>query len=227
MITRTLSLFLLIPFFAFSGNPYDTSTPASFVASMGLIGQQAEDHNPLPYFYDQASAEAIYRFDQAGEKALKSFDELRNTLTERFPNHVKLNVDGKVKISLDGYAGMKIRTMTYSASLIGAQLRERKASDYEFVSSTEPNEEGVITLTLKILGQQRTLPLKNTENGYRMFLDKKVLDNLAENIRKIEKLNQVFTSAHEQLINKEITEENFEEKVEAIVSAYEQALSGN
>jgi hypothetical protein len=226
MIAVKIYAILLLPFFLCSEPPYDTSTPEKFVESMGLICQQREGHNPLPYFYDSLSAEAIYQFDETGEKALIAFDNFRNALAEKFPNHIKTNVDGRLKVSLDGYAGMKIRNFTYSASLVGAQLKARKASDYEFISYTAPNEEGIINLTLKISGKQKIVPLKKTEEGYRMFLDQDVLDKLARNTQTVEKLRHLFISAHEKVVSNQITKENFEEKIDAVSLEYEEVLRG-
>ncbi|MEZ5008585.1 MAG: hypothetical protein R2753_10600 [Chitinophagales bacterium] len=191
---------------------------------MGLISQRPNTENPLPYFYDKESAEAIATFDGVSEKGLIAFDKFRNATAEKFPNHTKKNQKGELKIALDGYAGMKIRSFTLSATLIGAQLKERNSSDYEFVSATEPDENNISQLTLKILGNEKTLPLKKTKDGYKMFLSDEVLENINNAVKKAEKLEQVFLEANQLLENNKITEANFEEKMEAISIQYQTAL---
>ncbi|MEL7147869.1 MAG: hypothetical protein AAFO69_15960, partial [Bacteroidota bacterium] len=123
-----LILLSLLPLFACSNDPYDTSTPEKMVVSMGLISQQPASHNPLPYFYEKEAANAIGQFDKAGENVLTLFDQLREQLASKFPKHVKQNREGMLKITLDGFNGLKVRTFTYSATTIGGQLKERKPS---------------------------------------------------------------------------------------------------
>lgn len=225
MISKNLLFIFLIPFLACSDEPYDTSSPEKFVESMGLISQQDASDNPLPYFYDEESAEAIGTFDALGEKVQIAFDAFRNNIATKFPNHTKKNEEGLLKIALDGYAAMKIRNFTFSASLIGAQLKQRDASDYEFISATDPDDNGITQLTVKITGNEKTLPLKKIEDCYKMFLTPDVLENIYQSIGTLEELDALFSNANEMLENGEITEENFEEKFEEIATNYEQVLN--
>ena len=200
--------------------PYDTSTPEKFVTALGQIGAQPEDHNPLPYFYDKVSAEAILSFDQNAEKALNSFNTFRNLLTEKFPAFVKSNRKGKIKVSLDGFAGLQTRNFSYSASMIGAQMKERNPEDYEFISATEPDEEGITQVTVKIKGKTSTLPLKKTTDGYQMFSTEKQLDQISKSVAKIKKMNKVFEEGIALIKEGGLTKENFEDKVDALSNAY-------
>ena len=206
--------------FSCSNGPYDTSTPEQFVSSMGLIGQQAENHNPLPYFYEKEYANAILTFDQTAKKGLISFDKFRNIIALKFPNHVKANKKGKIKISLDGRAGLNTRNFTYSASMIVVQMKERKPTDYEFISATKPDEEGISQLNLKILGRSTTIPIKKTEDGFRMFSTEKQMKNIAKSIAKAKQIEEVFSTAIKRINTGEITKENFKEKMEDVSSKY-------
>jgi hypothetical protein len=191
---------------------------------MGLMSQHPEDEDPLPYFYEKESAAAIAKFDAIGSKGLVSFDKFRNSVAEKFPDNVRENQDGRLEVALDAYAGMKIRSFTYNASMIAPQLRERKPSDYEFVSATEPEESNIAQITVKILGNEKTIPVKKTAEGYRMFLTEDVLENLYETIKKVEQLEQIFSEANQMVENGEITDDNFEVKMEAISLKYQNAL---
>lgn len=220
MQIKKLLLLLLLPLFSCSNGPYDTSTPEQFVTSMGLIGQQAENHNPLPYFYEKEYAEAILAFDQTAEKGLTSFDEFRNMIALKFPNHVKTNQKGKIKIALDGSGGLNTRNFTYSVRMIVAQMKERKPADYEFISATKPDEEGISQLKLKILGRSTTIPIKKTEGGFRMFSTEKQMKNIAKSIAKAKQLEAVFSTAIKRINAGEITKENFKEKMGDVSSKY-------
>ena len=226
MLLKNLFAFLLIPLLACTSDPYDTSTPEKFVIALGQVGQQPEDHNPLPYFYDEASAEAISRFDELGAATAEAFENFRNTLAEQFPKHIKRNLPERISITLDGYGGMKTRTFNFSATLIGSQLKARTAADYEFIGATAPDADGVVQLTLKMEGVERTLPIKKTPAGYRMFLAPEMIEGINNNLITIENLKAVFVGAHKQLLDGNINEENFETELETIHNAYAQALNG-
>ena len=71
---RTFALLFLFSLTACTQSPYDTSTPEKLVASMGLIGQQPETADPLPYFYEKEAATAIAQFDRLGAQGLAAFD---------------------------------------------------------------------------------------------------------------------------------------------------------
>ncbi|MEL7146259.1 MAG: hypothetical protein AAFO69_07820, partial [Bacteroidota bacterium] len=79
-------------------------------------------------------------------------------------------------------------------------------------------------LTVKILGNQRAIPIKKTSAGFRMFLEESVLDNISSSIEKLSKLEKVFTQANKMLESGEITTENFEVKMENISTQYSEAL---
>lgn len=224
MFLRIFFIAILLPLISCSSNPYDTSTPEKFVESMGLISQQAGDEDFLPYFYDKESAAAIAKFDAAGENGLIEFNKFRNTVAEKFPYHVKTNEEGKLKVALDGFAGMNNRGFSYSASLVGAQLKERTSVDYEFISATAPDKNNIVQLTVKILGNEKTLPIKKTKDGYRMFLAKEDLNSIKESTETANRLEQVFVDANELLANGKITEENFAEQFEELSTLYAEAL---
>ncbi len=217
---KTALLLFFLTHAACQNSPYDTSTPEKLVTSLGLIGLQPEDHNPLPYFYEKASAEAILSFDQNAEKTLNAFNTFRNLLAAKFPEFVKSNREGKIKVSLDGFAGVQTRNFTYSASMISAQMKERSPEDYEFISTTEPDEEGVAQVTVKIKGKTSTLPLKKTDHGYRIFSTQKQLDQISKSVARIKKMNEVFDNGIALINDGAITKENFEDKVAALADAY-------
>lgn len=215
-------LFLL--FISCSTNPYDTSTPKNFVISLGKITDQPKDHNPLPYFYDEAYAEAILAFDQAGEKGLDSFDKFRSLIAEKFPKHIKTNREGQLKVSLDSLGGFDNQNFNYSVSMVGAQMKERKPSDYEFVSASEPDDEGILELKIKILGRETTIPLKNTADGYRMFSTEATLDGLKKSIAKINEFDAVFSKGVKWIESGELSKKNFKDKIEVLSTEYFKAI---
>lgn len=225
MRLRNLLFIFTLLLFACSKKVYDTSTLEKLVESMGTISQQPKTDNPLPYFYDKESASAIHQFDQAGENGLIAFDAFRNAVAAKFPNHTKRNTKGILKIALDGFAGMKVRSFSYSVSLVGPQLKKRKPSDYEFVSATKPDKNGVAQLTVKILGKEKTIPHKKTKEGYRMFLEKDAIDSFYNIVKQLEQLEKVFSDANQQIENGEITEDNFEEKMKIVLVEYNKALN--
>jgi len=221
---KKLILLFILPLFSCSNEPYDTSTPEKFVTSLGLIGQQPKDQNPLPYFYDKESADAILNFDEMAEKGLTSFDKFRNLIALKFPTHVKTNQKGKIKIALDGLPGKNTINFTYSISMIGPQMKERQPSDYEFVSATELDKENISQLKVKILGKITTIPIKKTENGFRMYSKEKMIENISKSIAKIKKMDEVFLTGIKLIDSNEITQENFKEKMEGISTQYFSAV---
>jgi hypothetical protein len=217
---RTILLLFSVFILSCESNPYDTSTPKTFVTSLGIIGQQPEDHNPLPYFYEPKVAEAILLFDQTAEEGLKSFNSFRNTLAEKFPKYVKSNREGKIKIATDGFAGFNTRNFTYSASTISAQMKERKSLDYEFVSATEVDEDNISQLQVKIKGKTTTIPLKKTDQGFVMHSTEDQLENINESVAKMKKMNEVFLRGISLINSGELTEANFKEKIEDLSNQY-------
>ena len=224
MMSKKIFLLLLLPIFSCSSSRYDTSTPEKFVESMGLIGQQPKSENPLPFFYEKESAISITKFDEVGGKCQDSWNKMRGLIAEKFPNNIKSNQEGRLKIVLDVYAKMKTRTFSFSATQIGPQLKERKPSDYEFVSCTEPNENGVCQITVKMMGNAKTIPIKKSADGYRLFLEPDVLKNMDETVEKIKGLEKVFADANQLLETGKITEENFEVKMQEVYTNYQNAL---
>lgn len=225
MLSNYLLLSFLIPLFISSNTPYDTSTPEKFVIAMGLISQHPKTENPLPYFYEKDFALALTKFDESGKKAQLAFDQFRNAIAEKFPNNTLTNEEGNLKIALDGFSKMKIRTFSYRANLIGEQLKERSPSDYEFVSATEPDENNISQLTLKILGNEKTLPIIKTEEGYKMYLPKDVLNVVNTTTNKGIQLESVFSKATQSIEKGKVTTENFEAKLEKVIEQYEKALN--
>ena len=221
---RTFALLFLFSLTACTQSPYDTSTPEKLVASMGLIGQQPETADPLPYFYEKEAATAIAQFDRLGAQGLAAFDKFRDLVAMKFPKYVQRNRTGMLKVTLDGFNGLKVRTFTFSASTIGGQLKERQPSDYEFIAATEPDEDGIAQLTMKILGNEKTLPLIKTSAGFKIYMEEKAMDNIKASIDQLGQLEQVFVNANQLLEAGDITEENFEDKMEVILLEYRDAL---
>lgn len=224
MLSKKLLLIIFLPICAFSQKPYDTSTPEKFVESMGLVGEQPKSHNPIPFFYEKKAAKAMNQFDESGLNAMKSFDAFRNSVAEKFPKHILVNEEGYLKVVLDDVLDKNNRDFSFSATLIGEQLKERDPSDYEFISSTEPDEEKSVQLTLKISGNERTLPLTKTKKGFRMVLGENVLADIEEMISKTEQFERIFSEANRQLAKGDITEANFAVKIDELSMKYAQAL---
>lgn len=224
MRVKNLLFLFLIPMLSCTHNPYDTSTPEKFVTSLSIVGEQPKDHNPLPFFYNSEAAEAILYFDQAAEATLQSFDEFRNLMATKFPSYIKKNKEGEIKIALDSVQFMSTRSFTFSASMVAAQMKERSSSDYEFISATTADSEGIIQLKVKISGRVSTIPIKKTEDGFRMFLTEGVLKNLDQSVEKTKRMREVFLSGINQLNSEEITAENFKEKIEYLYDSYMKAV---
>ena len=94
------------------------------------------------------------------------------------------------------------------------QMKDRKSTDYEFVAITNPNEEGVYQLSVKILGSIKQIPLKKTEKGFRMFSTEDQLKKINEAVTMSKQMNEVFLSGINLINSGELTKENFKEKME-------------
>ena len=221
---KNLILFIFIPLFSFSQKPYDTSTPEKLVEAMGNVGTRPATENPLPFLYDEATSSAIIAFDKIGEEGLASFNQFRRNLQNKFPTHIKVNKTGKIEITLDAVEGMNTRSFSYSVNLITPQIKERKPSDYKFISATEPDDNNVSKLTLLIMDNEKTIDIKKTKDGYKMFLTDDVLVSLSDMTEKCKKMHQVFVEANTLLESGEITEENFESKMEMLSIKYMESL---
>lgn len=224
MVSKKLLFILLLPLSVYSKNPYDTSTPEKFVESMGLIGQQPKSNNPLPYFFEKKSAVAILKFDQIGEKGRASFDTFRNSIVDKFSDFVVNSDKESLKVALDGSTQMNIRSFSFGVTLIAAQFKERQPSDYKFISATEPDENNISQLTMEISGVEKTLPIKKTKKGYRMFLEEEAMENIYLMITKTERLEAVFSEANKLIAKGEITAANFKVKMEEVSKKYAQVL---
>ncbi|MCB0509479.1 MAG: hypothetical protein KDC82_01865 [Bacteroidetes bacterium] len=224
MKSERLLFFVLILLISCAKNPYDTSTPENYVLSMGLIGQQDKNDDPLPYFYDEISAKAIADFDALAEESFEEFEQFRISLSEKFPEHIEENEEGKIEVRLDSILDKNLRSFSLNVSLVGAQMKERSPSDYEFISATEPDSNNISQLTLIITGKELTLPITKTKDGYRMFLSEDVLETISDRIVQLEKMKAVFVEANVMLKEEHINEANLEEKIEELSLAYQKAL---
>ena len=223
MTFAKLLFFIFIPIITFSQKPYDTSTPEKLVEAMGSVGNLPADENPLPYLYDEQTANTFIAFDEIGEKAGRSFDQFRRNLQEKFPKYVLENKEGKIKITLNGLEE-NTRTFSFAASSVSTQTRAMKPTDFKFISATEPDENQISKLRLVTKGEENIIDIKKTEKGYKMFLTPGILAYLSQTTESLIKRNQVFEEANQLLESGEITTENFESEMERISIAYIESL---
>jgi hypothetical protein len=189
---------------------FDTSTPEKYLQALASVPESPATQNPLPFFYDKVSAETLTQFDKAGEKGLGAFQAFRESLAAKFASKIKFSSNTVVRLYSDDNATASFQL---SGNLIGKQLRERKATDYEFVSATSPDASGVVQLACKIKGNEATIPIKKENGHFVMFMDD-------ENIQKLKKMTEFFEMAdkfYSECVREMqagiVTENNFTEKV--------------
>lgn len=224
MNCKNLLIFIFIPLFSFSQKPQDTRTPEKLVEAMKNVADFPKNENPVLFIYEKETADAIFIFDEMGEKGLNSFNQFRSNLQEKFPAYVVENKRGRIEIALDGSEALNTINFSYSATLISPQITERLPSDYSFISATEPDENQIAKLTLLIMGEEKVVDIKNTKEGYKLFLSTDMLQTLSEMTDKCISLEKVFSNANEMFKNGEITEGNFESKMDVISLQYIEAL---
>lgn len=191
-------------------SPYDTSTPEKMLLSLGLVSAQPVDHNPIPYFYVKKDGIAITNFDEAGFKALDAFESFKSAMINSFQTKIKMSNNTKIEFYKDEEYFSTV-SLSLSASLIRPQLQSRSPEDYEVVSVSEPNEEGVIIVRCRMVDRETDLEVKEEDGNYLMFLKDKDYVQIQKMTKFFEKADALFTRAASEINTKEVTAENFED----------------
>jgi|GEM_PF-4437513 len=192
-------------------SPYDTSTPEKMLTSLGLVSSQPVDHNPIPYFYVKKDAEAITNFDESGFKALDAFEAFKTAMINNFQTKIKRSSKDKIELYKDDDMFSTV-SLSLSASLIRPQLQSRSPEDYEVVSVSEPNEEGVVVVRCRMVDRETDLEVKEEDGHYLMFLKDKDYVQIQKMTKFFERAEALFSRAASEINSKEVTNENFEEK---------------
>lgn len=192
-------------------SPYDTSSPEKMIYSLGQVSAQPKEQNPIPFFYVKKDAEAITDFDESGFKALDAFEAFKTAMTNTFPTKIKRMSKNKIEFNKDDSMFSTV-SFSLSASLIRPQLQDRVPEDYEFISATEPDENGVVKIKCRMVGRENDLEVKKENGQYLMFLKDKDYDQIQKMTKFFEKAEILFNKAASQINNKEITLEKFDEE---------------
>lgn len=192
-------------------SPYDNSTPEKLMQSLSQIVNQPKDQNPVPFFYAKKAAEAIMRYDASGGKALKAFDGFKNSIVEHFPKKVKLVQDNKIELHAEGDSYFS-RSFTLSATLISNQLQDETPKAYEYVSASEPDEDGIVTLEYMMEGTKREMKVVKESRQYLMYMPDKDFIQLEKMVTFFSQADSLFSGIITDIENKTLSNENFQEK---------------
>lgn len=193
-------------------SPYDTSTPEKFISALGQVGERPKEENPVPFFYKEDDAEAITNFDVAGESAVATFQAFKLALSENFPEKVRSNL--KTKITLQPQKmGRFNMSFSLSASLIRNQIQSRSPSDYEFISATEPDENGIVNISYLMLGKEAKVDVVKVRNQFMMVLKEDGIGQLNNMTSFFNKAEQFFSDNLKAIESEEITSENLLDNV--------------
>ena len=214
MKNRMKYLLTVLVIFAVVGckpkGPYDTSTPEGMINSLGLVSAQPKEENPIPYFYVKKDGIAITDFDEAGFVALDAFEAFKTAMINHFQTKIKMSNNTKIEFYKDEEYFSTV-SLSLSASLIRPQLQNRSPEDYEFISVTDPDEDGVIKIKCRMVGNETELEVKKEDGNYLMFLKDKDYVQIQKMTKFFEKADALFARAASEINNKEVTAENFEE----------------
>ncbi|MGW8122060.1 hypothetical protein ACV07N_05320 [Roseivirga echinicomitans] len=191
-------------------SPYDTSTPEKMIYSLGQVSAQPKELNPIPYFYVEKDAVAITDFDESGFKALDAFESFKNAMYQHFPTKVTNMTKTKIEFNKDESVFSTV-SLSLSASLIRPQLQDRTPEDYEYISVTDPTEDGVYKIKCRMVNTETELEVKKENNQYLMFLKDKDYIQIQKMAKFFVKADALFTRAAAELNDKKVTLDNFEE----------------
>lgn len=207
-------LFAILLFTTFAcgpQSPYDTSTPEKFITALGQVGERPKEENPIPYFYAKEDAIAITTYDEAGGRVIGTFQAFKTAIAENFPDKIKTNEENK--IVLEPYKmGPMSMSFSLSASIIRDQIQGRKASDYKFISATDPDENDMVEITFLMLGNESKLEVTKFGDQYMMTMTDESIAQLNKMVGFFNQADEFFTASLAAINNKEITGENLMDK---------------
>lgn len=192
-------------------SPYDTSTPEKFILALGQVGERPKDENPIPFFYPNEDANAITLYDETGGKLIETFKAFKSAIVNNFPNNVGSNSENKIVLEPDKM-GLVSMSFSLSASLIGSQIQSRSASDYKFISATEPDENGTVEITFLLLGNESKLKVTKFSNQYMLTMTEESTKQLNKMVDFFSQADRFFSTHLTSITNQEVTSENLMEK---------------
>lgn len=203
---------LVFTTFACSQNsPYDTSTPEKFISALGQIGERPKEENPIPFFYSKEDAIAITKYDDAGGQTMANFHAFKSAIADNFPDKVKSNAETKIVLE-PSKMGLLTLSFSLSTSLIKSQIQGRKASDYEFISATEPDENDTVEITFSMLGNESKLEVTKFGNQYMMTMTEESIKQLNKMVDFFNQADEFFSTKLAIISSKEVTSENLLEE---------------
>lgn len=222
-VTATLFMLLLLHSCG-NNNPYDNSTPEKFIISLGQIGLQPKEQNPIPFFYLENDARSITAYDDSALKCLAAFQAFKTALNQKFPTKVKTVDDKEIILNVepDSFSTLSFRL---SASVIRDQLQENAPGDFVFVSAAEAGADGITKVTYKMKGNENSVDLKLTNGQYLMFLPEGSLKQLNKMIPFFVKSESILSGFLQEIENNDLTLNNFDVKVKDWNFKYQEALS--
>lgn len=192
-------------------SPYDTSTPEKFISALGQIGEMPKEENPIPYFYPKKDAIAITKYDETGLKVIETFQAFKSAIVINFPNNVESSTEKK--IVLEPYKmGPVNLSFSLSASLIRSQIQSRSASDYKFISATDPDENDTVEITFLLLGNESKLEVTKFGDQYMMTMTEESIKQLNKMVDFFNEADTFFSTHLAAITSKEVTSENLMEK---------------
>lgn len=210
---------LLFTFGCQEKRPYDNSTPEKMMISLTSISKQPKEINPIPYFYTKDNARAIISFDEAGGRALGSFESFKEALTTHFPTKIKRIRENKIELHTEGNS-FSSQEFTLSASLIRKQLQEQTPSAYEFVSASEPDENGIIVIDYTMLGKNATLEVVKEDGQYVMHMKDESIVKLGQMTTFFNKADTLLSAFTKSINQQDMTDENFQNKTKEWSNQY-------
>jgi hypothetical protein len=191
-------------------NRYNLSTPKSLVESVGKVGVEPVDENPVPALYTSESAKFIMAYDDTVTSAMNRFREFKKKITTLFPDNVVSAGEEEIELK----TGQENTTMKFSVSypVVRENLKGIKPGDYIFVYSSEFDEGSVRIKTTR--NGSETILLARKENGeYRMVLNDATREKFAGYSVYASKYDVFFKKCISAIDNKEINTNNYNQFV--------------
>ena len=205
-------------------NPYDNSTPEKFIISLGQIGLQPKEQNPIPFFYLENDALSITKYDDAALKSLAAFQSFKTALNQKYPAKIKTIDDKEIILNIEPNS-LSTLSFRLSASVIRNQLQENAPGDFVFVSAAEESADGITKVTYEMKGRENNVDLKLTNGQYLMFLPEGSLKQLNKMIPFFVKSEAILSGFLQEIENNDLTLNNFDEKVKDWNFKYQEILS--
>lgn len=219
---KNLSFIFLALLFssACSQTPYDRSTPEKFVIAIGQAALTFDEYYPIPYFYTKDASEAIQQYDALGAKGKENFDNFKSVAMATFPQYASKGFDNKLRFSLtDGSRS----SFSFSATIIGDQIKNRTPEDYAFISS-ETTEDGIVNITMTIKGNEAVVATRMVDGQLQMSMEEKALTNIKKMTVFLQEASTYYEAWTQEIKEGKVTTENLPEYVLDWETKYMQAI---